>query len=61
MFAIMFNNADPVPLGLTKMLDGEMTATGPPETTGSMDPVRETVPVKLPMLESVTLTNPTEP
>jgi len=43
------------------MLDGEMTATGPSETTGITDPVRETVPVKLPMLESVTLTNPTEP
>jgi len=61
VFVIILSKADPVAFGLTNMLDGETNATGPPETAGITDPVMETLPAKLPMLETVILTNPTEP
>ena len=61
VFVIIFNNASPVPLGLTKTLDGETTATGPLGIAGITEPVMETLPAKLPMLETVILTNPTRP
>src|SRR5437879_5898735 len=43
------------------MLDGETTATGPLDIAGITDPDRAMLPAKPPMLESVTLTSPTEP
>jgi hypothetical protein len=58
---MILNDAATVPFVLTKTLDGDTTAIGPPETAGIMDPVRETLPAKPPMLESVILTNPVEP
>ena len=61
VFLIILSKADPVPFGLTKTLDGETTATGPLDIAGITDPVMETLPAKLPMLETVILTNPTEP
>jgi len=61
VFVIRLSKADPVAFGLTKMLDGETTATGPLDIAGITDPVMETLPAKLPMLETVILTNPTEP